>query len=128
MPLPETAAVPDASAAPMRPGGPGATRLPGHPDMPGAAPPLTGPAGGRMMAGPGMAPSVSSGRTPGASNYDQRLDRLEASVHVLLQEVKELRRQASATAEQEKLIRELVKELKSLRRPQGEETKPESRP
>ena len=89
---------------------------------------MTGPAGNRMMAGPGTAPSVSSGRTPGPSNYDQRLDRLEASVHALIQEVKELRRQASATAEQEKLIRELVKELKSLRRPQGEETKPEFRP
>jgi beta-lactamase regulating signal transducer with metallopeptidase domain len=127
MPLPETAAVPHAGAAPMRPGGPGATRLPGHPDMPGAAGPMTAPAGGRMMAGPGMTPTASSGRTPGASNHDQRLDRLEASVHGLLQEVKELRRQASATAEQEKLIRELVKELKSLRRSQGED-KPESRP
>ena len=57
---------------------------------------MTGPAGNRMMAGPGTAPSVSSGRTPGPSNYDQRLDRLEASVHALIQEVKELRRQASA--------------------------------
>jgi len=46
----------------------------------------------------------------------------------VLRSIDDRLRQAAATAEQEKLIRELVKELKSSRRPQSEESKPEFRP
>jgi beta-lactamase regulating signal transducer with metallopeptidase domain len=134
-------ATPHAGAPGMRMGG--GMGMPGMPGMGGMNAGGTGggPGGmrpgmaGRMIGGAGGADMMSGGPTGMAagggrrSDLNLRLDTMERRLDALLKDVKSLKDLANAQAKQEKLLQDLLRELKQLRRSDGSpDREPPARP
>jgi beta-lactamase regulating signal transducer with metallopeptidase domain len=94
-------------------GGYGAGGTEGGPGMrPGMAGGMMGGGGGAgMMAGPG---GMAAGSR--STDLNRRLDTMERRLDALLKDVKSLKDLANAQAQQEKLLQDLLRELKQLRK------------
>jgi beta-lactamase regulating signal transducer with metallopeptidase domain len=98
--------------------GPGNMR----PEMAGGM--MGGAGGAGMMAGPGGMPSGGGRR----SDLNGRLDTMEKRLDALLKDVKSLKDLANAQAQQEKLLQDLLRELKQLRKREVDRDDPRFQP
>jgi hypothetical protein len=88
---------------------------------------MMGSAGGSSMMGGGPGGMASGGGR--STDLNRRLDTMERRLDALLKDVKSLKDLANAQGQQEKLLQDLVRELKQLRRSDGSpDREPPSRP
>ena len=119
----------------------GGMGMPGMPGMGGmnAGGTGSGPGGGMrpgmaggMMGGADMMGGGPAGMAAGggrSTDLNRRLDTMERRLDALLKDVKSLKDLANAQAHQEKLLQDLLRELKQLRKSDGSpDREPPSRP